>query len=334
MEFPIIRFFILFVLLFISAFFSGSETALFSFGKTGLAELENEKSTLAGKLKYLLSSPSRLLVTILLGNECVNVSISSIIASIFSDYYGKEDWKTAIMASVFVATPLILIFAEITPKAISIKAPKQFSLLSIRPLYYLSFLTNPLKKVLDIFKLLKDTEAELLTEEDFLGMVEASTNDNHIEEYEKKLIYNIFEFNDITVEKIMTPKNDVFFIKEDYDFDKIIKGIRETEYSRVPVLDEESDYVVGILYAKKLLPFLESYINKDLDNFNLNDIIVPVTFVPRKTKLYTLFKMLKRLKQHLCVIVDEHGDMLGIVTMEDILEEIFGEIRDERDDKQ
>lgn len=328
MELPILRISFIFILLFFSAFFSGSETAIFSYGKLGLLELEKENIFLSKKLKYLLANPSKLLLTILLGNETVNVIISSMIASIVSEYYLNSDWKTTIILSIAITTPLILIFAEITPKAIAIKSPRQLSIIAIRPLFFFYKLIDPLTK---LFQRKVNLKENGISETDFLNMVEASVYEQKLEDYEKKLIKNIFIFSDTKVEKIMTPKDKVFFIKESTDFETIVKGIRETEYSRIPVLDEYSNYVIGVLYSKKLLPYLEKYNKGELLDFDLNSLIVPLTAVPKKIKLFNLLKILKQIKQHLCVVVDEHGDMLGLVTMEDILEELFGEIKDERD---
>lgn len=310
-----------------SAFFSGSETAVFSYGRLGLLELEKEQFLLSKKFKYILTNPSRLLLTILLGNETVNVIMSSIIASIVSDYYHASSWKMAAIVSIVITTPIILILAEITPKAIAIKSPRQFSIIAIRPLYFFFKLLAPITK---FFQANVVTESGL-TESDFINMVEASAKDKKLKDYEKKLIKNIFIFSDTSAEKIMTAKDKVFFIKENTNFETIIKGIRETEYSRVPVLDENGNYVVGILYSKKILPYLEKYNKNELINFELKNLIEPVTSVPKKIKLYNLLKILKQIKQHLCIVVNEHGDMLGLVTMEDILEELFGEIKDERD---
>jgi putative hemolysin len=335
LELPLFKFSILIFLLAVSGFFSGAETALFSFGKFGLSKLEQETSSLALKLKYLLKSPARLLLSILLGNECVNVTISSLVASIFIGFYGTNNWKTALLVSVFISTPIILIFSEITPKAIAIKAPKQFSIISIRPLFYFNIFLDPfikfINKILCYLKINTNANNSSISEEDFLNMVSASTANKNIEEDEKKMIYNIFDFSDTSVDKIMTLKEKVFFIRENTDFKTILEGVRNTEYSRIPVLDNNTNFVVGLLYSKKLLPYLELYKNNILEDFNIKDLIVPVVCITKKTKLYNVFKMLKKIKQHFCVVVDEHGDFIGIVTMEDILEEIFGEIYDERD---
>jgi len=330
LEIPFIRLGILFCLIVLSAFFSGSETALFSFGEYGLAKLD-KNSSIAKKISYLLNNTSRLLFSILVGNECINVAISTIIASIFVDYFGADNWQTALIYSITISTPLILIISEITPKALAIKEPKKVSILVAKPIYYLNLLIAPFFKLIDKVFFLSSQNKNSIKEKDFLNIVNISVENKKLEEDEKKLINNIFEFNDTVVEKIMTKKENVFFIREDTSFSKIISGIKETEYSRIPVLEKKSNFVLGVLYSKKILPYLELYKNNNLKDFNINNIIEPTISVTKKTKIYNVLKMLKKIKQHLCIVVDEHGDMAGIVTMEDLLEEIFGEIQDERD---
>jgi len=330
LEVPFTRLAILIFLLGISAFFSGSETALFSFGKFGLAKL-GKKQSITKKIKYLLSNTSRLLFSILVGNEFINVAISTIIASIAVDYYGSDNWKTALILSICISTPLIIIISEITPKALAIKNPKKISLLVANPLYYLNLFLNPFINFTSSLAVFSKKNNENFKEKDFLDILSTSLDNKKIQAEEKKIIDNIFDFNDTIVEKIMTSKEDVFFIREDAPFKTIIQGIRETEYSRIPVLGRKTNFVQGILYSKKLLPYLESDKNNSLIDFNLNNIIVPAVSVTKKTKVYSVLKMLKKIKQHLCIVVDEYGDMAGLVTMEDLLEEIFGEIKDERD---
>jgi len=331
MDIPDLRLTALFVLLIVSAFFSGSETGIFSYGKIGLAELKESGSKLASKLEFILQRPSRLIFSLLMGSELLNVAISNITTSIFSDVYGLMSWKQTILVSIAVTTPLILILAEITPKALAIKSPKQATFLAITPLYYISAFVAPMFTLFDKLKFKKNTFDNTLSEQNILGMVDASSKENEIEKDEREMIHNIFKFSDKTIESIMVPREKIYFIRENYKFEDILDGARSTGYSRLPVLSTDQDNPLGLLLIKDLLPFLKEAPYKIQNSFEIKRLMSSVISISRKSKLYSVFIMLKKFKQHMVVVVNEHGNMIGLVTMEDILEELFGEIYDERD---
>jgi putative hemolysin len=325
----------------ISAFFSGSETSLFSYGKIGLAEMKSKNHSLAEKLDYVLSRPSRLLFSILLGNELVNIAFANIIASLVSDYYGLTHWKEATLVSVGISTPLLFIFGEISAKAIAIKAPRQIAIVAITPLFILNKFVSPLFTAWD--KLIKPLEKRIpemqaqndqdqsISEQHLLGMIDASSTGNIIEKDEREIIHNIFKFSEKTVESIMIPKDQIFFIRENYLFEDIIAGVRTTGFSRIPVLDADEDVVLGLLLTKDLLPYIKDSISKRNKPFSVKELMTPVISISRKSRLYSVFLMLKKFRQHMAIVVNEHGNVIGLLTMEDLLEELFGEIYDERD---
>ncbi|MBN1115524.1 MAG: DUF21 domain-containing protein, partial [Oligoflexia bacterium] len=218
-DIPDFRLSSVFILLFISAFFSGSETSIFSFGRIGLSELKHENSRWASYFEKLLHKPGRLLATILLGNEFTNVLISTVMASISSDYFGSDKWQTAVIASVLVTTPVLYLFGEVTPKTIAIKSPRQFSLMVVRPLYMLYRLLEPflnaaayLVKPLESLLKINDT-GKTINEMSFLGIVDESSEKKEIETKEREIIHNIFSFGDKIVNSVMVPREKVFYVR-------------------------------------------------------------------------------------------------------------------------
>ena len=315
--------FILVVLLFFSGFFSSAETALFSISRVKARHL----GKMAGRTNLLImrmkEDPHRLLATILIGNNLVNIGASSLATALALDYF--QDRAVGIVTGVM--TFLILVFGEIFPKSIATRNNILISKIVILPIFWLSILFFPLIKFLDFIPKLtgKIKRTPTVTEEELLTFVEVVEEEGEIKEEEKELIHNIFEFDDTNAYEIMTPRADMFVIDVDHELrvDEIVKS----GFSRIPVIRGDIDHVVGILNIKDLF-MRHLTANAPLD---VRQLMQPPYFVPENKKLDSLLRQFKRRKSHLAIVVDEHGGVAGLITLEDVLEEIVGEISDETD---
>lgn len=315
--------FILIVLLLLSGFFSSAETALFSISKARAIHLAKQKGTTNRLIKKMKDDPHRLLSTILIGNNFVNVGASAIATAITINLVSSH----AVGIATGVMTFLILIFGEIFPKSIATRNNILIARFVIFPLYWLSIVFTPLILFLNFIPKLtgKIHKKPFVTEEELMTFVEVVEEEGGIEEEEKELIENIFEFDDTNASEIMTPRADMFVIEGD-DALKL-EEIVQSGYTRIPVIDGNIDHVVGILNVKDLLKH-QATSDEPVD---VRKIMRKPYFVPENKKLDSLLKQFKTRKQHLAIIVDEHGGVSGLITLEDALEEIVGEIVDETD---
>lgn len=315
--------FILIVLLLLSGFFSSAETALFSISKARAIHLAKQKGTTNRLIKKMKDDPHRLLSTILIGNNFVNVGASAIATAITINLVSSH----AVGIATGVMTFLILIFGEIFPKSIATRNNILIARFVIFPLYWLSIVFTPLILFLNFIPKLtgKIHKKPFVTEEELMTFVEVVEEEGGIEEEEKELIENIFEFDDTNASEIMTPRADMFVIEGD-DALKL-EEIVQSGYTRIPVIDGDIDHVVGILNVKDLLKH-QATSDEPVD---VRKIMRKPYFVPENKKLDSLLKQFKTRKQHLAIIVDEHGGVSGLITLEDALEEIVGEIVDETD---
>jgi CBS domain containing-hemolysin-like protein len=317
------QFVILLVLLLLSGFFSSAETALFSISKAKAIHLAKQKGTTNKLIKKMKADPHRLLSTILIGNNLVNVGASAIATAMTIDLFASH----AVGIATGVMTFLILIFGEIFPKSVATRNNILIARLVIIPLYWLSILFIPLIVFLNFIPKLtgKIHKKPIVTEEELMTFVEVVEEEGGIEEEEKELIENIFEFDDTNASEIMTPRADMFVIdvNEELKLEEIVKS----GFTRIPVIDGEIDHVVGILNIKDLLTH-QATSNASID---VRKIMREPYFVPENKKLDNLLQQFKKRKQHMAIIVDEHGGVSGLITLEDALEEIVGEIIDETD---
>ncbi len=320
------------VSLVLSAFFSSAETALFSISDTKIIHLSKENNFFIKLIKKMKDNPHNLLTTILIGNNLVNIGASAIATTIAIDLTKTIEMFSAspgysIGAATGVMTFLILVFGEIFPKSIATRNNIMIAKFVIVPIYWLSFLFYPVIKFLRFIPLItgKMQKAPTLTEEELMTMVEVVEEEGQIKEEEKELINNIFEFDDISASEIMTPRSDMYAI----DVNEIppLEEIIKTGYSRIPVFEDNNDNIIGITNIKDL--FIQAL--KHNGDFDIRKIMTEPFFVPEKKKIDTLLKEFKRRKNHISVLVDEHGGVLGILTLEDVIEEIVGDITDESD---
>lgn len=314
---------LLIVLLMLSGFFSSSETALFSISKTKARHLAKSGDKAFALINKMKEDPHNLLTTILIGNNLANVAAAALATSIsiglFSNY--------AIGLATAVMTFLILAFGEVLPKSIATRNNIIIARITIFPIYWLSFLFFPILIFLNFIPKLtgKIKKSPGMTEEELMTFVEAVEEEGEIKEQEKELIHNIFEFDDTKTSEIMTPRADMFVI--DADEPVQIEQIIKSGYSRIPVIEGDTDHVVGILHLKDL--FMHR-INSDTQ-IQVRKIMDQPYFVPENKKLDRLLHQFQKRKRHLAIVIDEHGGVAGLITLEDALEEIVGEIRDETD---
>ena len=314
---------ILIVLLLLSGFFSSAETALFSISKAKAIHLAKEKGKVNALIKKMKDDPHRLLSTILIGNNVVNVGASAMATAMAISLLSSN----AVGIATGIMTFLILIFGEIFPKSIATRNNILIARIVIFPLYWLSILFTPIIVLLNFIPKLtgKIQKRPKVTEEELMTMVEVVEEEGEIKEEERELIYNIFEFDDTKASEIMTPRADMFVINEDEDLK--LEEIIKSGFTRIPVIKEDIDHVIGILNIKDL--FMHQATSKE--EIDVRKIMREPYFVPNNKKLDNLLQQFKERKQHMAIIVDEYGGVSGLITLEDALEEIVGEIIDETD---
>ena len=325
----IISIFIVFILLIGSALVSGSEVAFFSLNPTQLDKIRDLEGKRSELLVKLLKVPERLLATILISNNFINVAIviiSTYITTSLFDFREEPFW--AFFIQVVTVTFLLLLFGEIIPKLYANQYALKFSLFMSGPLFILNKLFIPLSSVL--IKSTSFVNKSLRTKKSNLSMGDLSDAidlTTEVVHEEKKILKSIVKFTNIEVIEIMKPRVDVIAVEMGEDLGTLIDIINESGFSRIPVYEDNFDKIKGILYVKDLLP----YIN-DPANFQWQTLIRPSYFVPGAKKINVLLQEFREKKNHLAIVVDEYGGTEGIVTLEDILEEIVGEITDESDE--
>jgi magnesium and cobalt exporter, CNNM family len=314
---------VLFVLVLFSGFFSAAETALFSISKSRAVFLAKQKKRSFQLIKQMKDDPHRLLSTILIGNNIVNVGAAALatVITIRLVSHHAVGIATAIMAC------LILIFGEIFPKSVATRNNVLIARLVIYPLYWLSILFTPIIWFLNFIPKLtgKIQKKPKVTEEELITMVEVVKEEGAIKEEEQELIHNIFEFDDTNSSEIMTPRTDMFVIEANQRVP--LEEIVRSGYSRIPVIEGDIDHVIGILHIKDL--FMQYATSGG--EIDVRKIMREPYFVPENKKLDSLLQQFKKRKQHLAIVVDEHGGVSGLITLEDALEELVGEIIDETD---
>jgi putative hemolysin len=328
-----LRMYLLFFLFWGLVFFAISEAALFGLGRLRLHRFKEENHPRYELMSGLLQRPRRLIISLLIGNEALNVAISSLTSALFITFWG--DWaKWLAIPSVVL---VVLLFGEVIPKTLAIRHPEKIVPVIAHPVERFVWIVSPLRwgiqKIVDGFFWIARVEpvpASIpLTEKDFKDLVETSQREGALEEAEKHLIHRVFAFSDQTVRNIMTQQAAVFVLPLSTKFEEAIQKLQENRYSRVPVYRDRADEIVGILYAKDLLR--EGRKKKGGEAGVLKPFLRAPYFVPLSKKLDDLFKEFRRKRIHLAIVVDEYGKMAGIATLEDLLEELFGEIYDELD---
>lgn len=320
----------LLVLLILSGFFSGSETAIISLSNAKVRSLKHNNVSGSQLLAMLKEDPHRLLITILIGNNLVNIGASVLAASLFTNLFGAQGLGIA----TGVMTFFVLVFGEITPKSFATKYATKISLYAAYPLYILQVLFTPFIWFLDkIVKVLmkrfgSSLSTEQITEEEIKALIDISAEEGAIEKRERELLKNVLRFNDIEVKEVMTPRVSIDAISSESTLQEAIDFVIKKSHSRIPVYEKTIDNIIGIVTIKDILLLSEKYnTNKKLENIELKKPIV----VPMTKKIDSLFREFQRARTHIAIVFDEYGGTAGLVTLEDLLEEIVGEIIDESD---
>ena len=314
-----------------SALISGAEVAFFALKPQEIDKINNEKSRRAKLIKNFLSRPKELLATILIANNFANVSViilSTYISESLFDFQGSELMKFLIQ--IIIITFLLLLFGEVLPKVYANNKAVSFAKLMSLPLSFLEKIFNPISAFLIsstriIDRKIKNNKHNLSVDD--LSNALELTHDENENKDEKKILEEIVKFGNTDVKQIMRSRIDVTALDYKSTYMDVLKTIKKTGFSRIPIYQDSFDLIKGILYIKDLLP----YLNKS-DNFKWNKLIREVFFVPENKKIDNLLKEFQEKKIHLAVVVDEYGGTSGIVTLEDIIEEIVGDINDEFDD--
>lgn len=329
-DLPLYSLILLGVLILLSAFFSSAETAYSSVNKIRLRNFESEGLRGSKKALFIAENFDRALSTILVGNNIVNIAAASISAKMATDLFGGN---TGLVVSTFVMTLLILIFGEILPKSLAKENAESYALsisgilfLLIKVLTPVNFFFIKLKELVSrLFS--KDNAMPSVTEEELKVMLDISEEEGVIDKEERELIHRSMDFDDIMVSEVLTPRIDVKAVEVNQSVDEIKEMFFEERFSRIPVYEDHIDNVIGILSEKEFFTHLLKF-----GEVNIRALIREPMFVFESAKISTLLTRLQRDKVHMAIVVDEFGGTTGLITLEDILEEIVGEIWDEQDE--
>ena len=320
---------ILAMLLGLSGFFSSAETAFISSNQIKLKTLAAKGSKNALLVLKIMEKPEKMLSAVLIGNNIVNLSASALATTIIIKLFGNA----AIGVATGMLTFLILIFGEITPKSLASKKPESMSLVYAAPIYALMFILTPAIVTINlasgfVLKLLGAGNAprqDIMTEEELRTIVDVSHEEGVIENEERKIINNVFDFAEVLAKDVMIQRIDMVLINIEAGYEEAIEIYRQERYTRLPVYEGNTDNIVGVINVKDLL------LHKSEKKFNIRDYMRKPFFTYEYKKIAELLLQMKKSYANIAVVLDEYGMTAGMITMEDILEEIVGEIRDEYD---
>lgn len=342
---------VIFLLLLVNAFFAASEMALISLNDTKIKVMAEQGDKKSKLIHAILSEPSKFLATIQIGITLAGFLSSAFASESFSDELVRFLKSVNIPVSesvlrtlsVFLISIILsyfsLVLGELVPKRLAMEKPEAVSMLAIQPLRVIDRFMRPFVNLLTLstnafvrlFGIDPNAQDDGVTEEEIRMMVDVGEEKGVIQETEKLMINNIFEFDNKAVSEIMTHRTEIIGIALDTPFKEVMEHVSNELYTRFPVYEESLDNIVGILHIKDLLKFIDS---NDKDSFKLDKIIRQPYFVPKSKKIDELFLELKRQKNHMAIVIDEYGGTSGIVTLEDLVEEIVGNIFDEYDEEE
>lgn len=337
---------ILIILILLNAFFAMAEIAFISVNEAKISKRAKENDTKAILIEKMLKTPSKFLATIQIGITLAGFLSSAFASDTFASYLAPylhsiipqisiDVWNAiSIIIITLILSYFTLVFGELVPKRIAMKNYEKILYSTIGIINMISKITSPFVKLLTIStnfisKIfgVEAQEEEIVTEEEIKIMVDAGQEDGTIDEEAKELINNVFEFNDIEASEIMTHRTDIFAVEINDDIDKMLSKIDSLKYSRIPVYEETIDEIKGILYVKDILKSL-----KDNKKIKIKNLMRDAYFIPESKYINEIFRELQKNKKHMAIVVDEYGGTAGLVTMEDIIEELVGNIFDEYDD--
>ena len=316
------------VLVAFSAFFSASETAFSSLNQIRLKSRAEDGDTSAARVLAMAEKYDKLLSTILIGNNIVNIAAASIGTIIFTKMLGAERGATV---STMVLTVVVLIFGEVTPKSLAKEMPETVATAVAPALSLLMLMFTPLTWLFSQWKRLlghfvHSTEEDTITEGELMTMVSEAENDGELTDRESELIRSAIEFDDVEVEEILTPRVDVIAVEDDMPLEEVAQTFAESGYSRLPVYHDTIDNIIGVVHEKD---FYMARLKKEV---KLEELVKPTLYTTGSTQISQLLRTLREQHHHMAVVVDEYGGTEGIITLEDILEELVGEIWDEHDE--
>lgn len=339
---------VLVVLILLNAYFAASEIAFISLNDAKIEKQAKEGNKKAKQIYKMLKNPSKFLATIQIGITLAGFLSSAFASDAFADklapmlnnllpMLGTDTWRTiSIILITILLSFFTLVFGELVPKRLAMKYYEKVSFGTIGVIRGISFITAPFVKLLTfstnvISKIfgVKENEEEIVTEEEIKMMIDEGEEKGTIDQEEKELLNNVFEFNDTTASEIMTPRIDIFALKISQDLYEVLDELDDYKYSRIPVYEDTIDNIKGIILIKDILKDL-----RDKKKINIKELIKEVHFVPESVPIDKLFRQLQRNKMQMAIVIDEYGGTAGLVTMEDILEELVGNIFDEHDEEE
>lgn len=311
-----------------SAFFSATETAFSSLNRIRLKNYANSGNKRAKRALKIAGDFDRAISTILIGNNIVNIASASLGTILFTDLIGAS----GVGLSTVVMTIVVLIFGEVLPKSVAKEHPEKFALMVAGIISFLMLILTPftwvLKKIKQLFSPRnKENSQPSVTEEELKYIIEEIEDEGVIDEHESELVQSALDFNDITVSEILTPRVDVVAVEQNEDAEVVKNIIFNEGYSRIPVYDKTIDNIIGVINERD---FMKAYLHDR--QVNLRSLVQKTIFVPPKKLISELLKEIQREKMHLAIVTDQYGGTLGIISLEDIIEELVGEIWDESDE--
>ena len=316
------------ILVAFSAFFSASETAFSSLNQIRLKSRAEEGDASAARVLAMAEKYDKLLSTILIGNNIVNIGAASIATVLFTRWLGEERGATI---STIVLTIVVLVFGEVTPKSLAKEMPETVATAVSPFLNLLMALFTPLTWLFSQWKRLlghfiHNKEEDTITEGELMTMVSEAENDGELTDRESQLIRSAIEFDDVEVEEILTPRVDVVAVEDDIPLEELAQTFAESGYSRLPVYHDTIDNIIGVVHEK------DFYLARLKRETTMEDLVKPTLYTTGSTQISQLLRTLREQHHHMAVVVDEYGGTEGIITLEDILEELVGEIWDEHDE--
>lgn len=326
----LIRFIILVLLLALSAFFSSAETALTTVNKIKLKTMADDGDKKAARVLNVASRPKKMLSAILIGNNIVNLSASSLATTLAIEIFGSVGAGIA----TGILTLLILIFGEITPKSLATLNSTKLSLLFAPVIAALMWVLTPVITIINflsglvirLFGIDPDFKDDTITEEEIRTMIDVSHENGAIEGDERTMIHKVFDFSDACAKEVMIPRIDMTMVDANISYQDLIAVFKEDMFTRIPVCEPDTENIIGIVNMKDFLGLIPS------ENFNVRDYIRDVYFTFEMKNVSDLFDEMREESATVSIVLDEYGDLAGMITMEDLLEEIVGEIRDEYDE--
>jgi putative hemolysin len=345
----LLQLFLIFVLVLINAFFAASEMAVISLNKTKMNYMANDGNKKAKLLVKLLEEPSKFLATIQVGitmagflaSASAAVSISEHVAKTISSlgipFITSASDEISLVLVTIILSFITLVLGELLPKRVAMQNAEGIAMFAVKPIIFVSKVALPFIKVLTvstnffarILNIKSEKTDEEVTEEEIRMMIDVGEENGVLNETEKEMIDGIFEFDNTLAKEIMTPRTNVFSININTPIEELIDVVLEEQYSRIPVYEDETDNIIGILFMKDIFTVLRK---SETENIDIRELLRPVHFVPETKNIDILFRELQKSKNHMAILIDEYGGFSGIVTIEDLIEEVMGNIFDEYDE--